>query len=62
MRKIILTGAALTLMCGTAFAQTSTGPAAQGDNMNKPGMTSGTMDKVGRPAPAWLRTPCQTTA
>jgi pentapeptide MXKDX repeat protein len=45
MRKIILTGAALTLMCGAAFAQSSTGPAAQGDNMNKPGTTSGTMDK-----------------
>ena len=45
MRKIILTGAALALMCGTALAQSSTGPAAQGDNMNKPGMTNGSMDK-----------------
>ena len=45
MRKIILTAAALTLICGSAFAQSSTGPAAQGDNMNKPGTTTGTMDK-----------------
>jgi hypothetical protein len=45
MRKIILTGAFITLMCGSAFAQGSTGPAPQGDNMNKPGMTNGTMDK-----------------
>jgi hypothetical protein len=47
MRKILLTGAALTLMCGAALAQTSTGPAPQGDNVTKPGMTNGTMDKGG---------------
>ena len=33
-------------MCGSAFAQTSTGPAAQGHDMNDPGTTNGsTMDK-----------------
>jgi len=47
MRRIIL-ATALTLMCGSAFAQGSTGPANQGDNMTKPGManpntTSGSM-------------------
>jgi pentapeptide MXKDX repeat protein len=47
MRRIIL-ATALTLICGSAFAQGSTGPANQGDNMNKPGManpitTSGSM-------------------
>jgi pentapeptide MXKDX repeat protein len=49
MKKIIIATAALTLMCGSAFAQTSTGPAAQGDNMTKPGMsnesTDGSMNK-----------------
>jgi hypothetical protein len=45
MKKFLITGAALTLMCGSAFAQTGTGPAPQGDNMNKPGMTNGTMEK-----------------
>ena len=44
MRKIIL-ATALTLMCSSAFAQTSTGPAPQGDNMTKPGMSNDTMDK-----------------
>jgi hypothetical protein len=44
MRKIIL-ATALTLMCGSAFAQTSTGPGAQGDNMTKPGMTNSSTDK-----------------
>jgi hypothetical protein len=39
MRKIILV-TALTLMCGSAFAQGSTGPAPQSDNMTKPGMTN----------------------
>lgn len=39
MRRIILT-TALTLMCGSAFAQGTTGPAGQQDNMNKPGMTN----------------------
>jgi pentapeptide MXKDX repeat protein len=44
MRRIIL-ATALTLMCGSAFAQGATGPAAQGDNMNKPGTakSSGSM-------------------
>jgi hypothetical protein len=41
MRRIIL-ATALTLMCGSAFAQDATGPAAQGDNTNKPGMTNST--------------------
>jgi pentapeptide MXKDX repeat protein len=40
MKKILIATAALTLMCGSAFAQTSTGPSAQGDNMTKPGMTN----------------------
>jgi hypothetical protein len=44
MKKILIAGA-LTLMCSSAFAQTTTGPANQGDTMNKPGMTNGTMDK-----------------
>lgn len=44
MKKILIVTAALTLMCGSAFAQT-TGPAAQGDNMNKPGMTNRSMEK-----------------
>ena len=44
MKKIFI-ATAMTLMCSAAFAQTGTGPAAQGDNMNKPGMTNGTMDK-----------------
>ena len=42
MKKILI-ATALTLMCGSAFAQGSTGPAPQGDTMNKPGMN--TMDK-----------------
>lgn len=37
MKKIILATAALSLMCGSAFAQ-NTGPAPQTDNMQKPGM------------------------
>jgi pentapeptide MXKDX repeat protein len=44
MRKVIL-ATTLTLMCSSAFAQNSTGPAPQSDNMNKPGTTNGTMDK-----------------
>ena len=44
MKKILIAGA-LTLMCSSAFAQSTTGPANQGDTMNKPGMTNGTMDK-----------------
>jgi hypothetical protein len=45
MRKVIITTAALTLMCGSAFAQSSTGPAGRQDNMTKPGVTRGTMEK-----------------
>jgi hypothetical protein len=45
MKKFLITSAALALMCGSALAQTSTGPAPQGDNMTKPGMTTGTMEK-----------------
>jgi hypothetical protein len=44
MRKIIL-ATALTLMCGSAFAQGTTGPAAQTDNMTKPGMTNSSTNK-----------------
>ena len=47
MKKLLIASAALCIMCGSAFAQSSTGPAPQGDNMNKPGMTNGTMDKGG---------------
>jgi hypothetical protein len=39
MRKIVL-ATTLTLMCGSAFAQGSTGPAPQGDNVQKPGLTN----------------------
>jgi pentapeptide MXKDX repeat protein len=46
MKKILIATAALTLMCGSALAQGTTGPAAQQDNMNKPGMTNdSTMNK-----------------
>jgi pentapeptide MXKDX repeat protein len=45
MKKILIATAALSLMCGSAFAQTSTGPSAQGDNMTKPGMHKGSMEK-----------------
>jgi hypothetical protein len=45
MKKILIATAALTLMCGSAFAQGATGPAAQQDNMTKPGMANGSMDK-----------------
>ncbi len=41
--KKILVATALTLVCSSAFAQGTTGPAAQSDNMNKPGMNN--MDK-----------------
>ncbi len=47
MKKILI-ATALTLMCSSAFAQGTTGPAAQSDNMNKPGMNNmdkGTMNK-----------------
>jgi pentapeptide MXKDX repeat protein len=45
MKKILIATTALTLMCGSAFAQGTTGPAAQQDNMTKPGMTNGSMEK-----------------
>jgi pentapeptide MXKDX repeat protein len=45
MKKILIATAALTLMCGAAFAQGTTGPAAQQDNMTKPGMTNNSTDK-----------------
>ncbi len=45
MKKILMTTVAFSFMCGSAFAQGSTGPAAQQDNMTKPGMTNGSMDK-----------------
>jgi pentapeptide MXKDX repeat protein len=41
MKKILI-AAAVTLMCGSAFAQTTTGPAAQTDTSNKPGMSAPT--------------------
>jgi pentapeptide MXKDX repeat protein len=44
MKKFLIAAAALTLMCGSAFAQ-GTGPATQQDNMTKPGMANGSMDK-----------------
>jgi pentapeptide MXKDX repeat protein len=43
MKKILI-AAALALMCSSAFAQ-GTGPAAQQDNMTKPGMTNNSTDK-----------------
>jgi pentapeptide MXKDX repeat protein len=45
MKKIFIAATALTLMCGVAFAQGTSGPAAQQDNMTKPGMNNGTMEK-----------------
>ena len=42
--KTIIAVTAFTLMCAPAFAQ-NTGPAAQTDNMQKPGTTNSTMDK-----------------
>ena len=45
MKKLFIATAALSLMCGAALAQSSTGPAAQQDNMTKPGMTNGSMEK-----------------
>jgi hypothetical protein len=41
MKRILIAAAAVTMMCGSAFAQTGTGPAPQSDNMNKPGMSDG---------------------
>jgi pentapeptide MXKDX repeat protein len=47
MKKIMIATAALALMCGSALAQNSTGPAPQSDNMQKPGMhnSKGSMTK-----------------
>lgn len=47
MKKFLIVTTVLTLSyAGAALAQTSTGPAPQADNMNKPGMTnSGAMHK-----------------
>ncbi|WP_439375394.1 hypothetical protein ACRQ5Q_23010 [Bradyrhizobium sp. PMVTL-01] len=39
MKKILIAAAAVGLMCGSALAQTQTGPAPQSDNMQRPGMT-----------------------
>jgi hypothetical protein len=41
MKKILI-GTAAALMCGSAFAQTNTGPAAQTDTLNKLGMSAPT--------------------
>lgn len=43
MKKLLIATAALTLMCGSAFAQ-GTGPSVQNDNMTRPGTTDGSMD------------------
>lgn len=43
MKKLIAV-AALTLMCGPAFAQ-NTGPTPQTDTQQKPGINNGTRDK-----------------
>src|SRR5690348_664658 len=50
MKKLLITAAVLAFMGGPVLAQGSTGPAAQGDNMNKPGMNNptGTSDSMGR--------------
>jgi hypothetical protein len=40
MKKLLIAGA-VTIICSSAFAQTATGPAPQGDNMNKPGVAKG---------------------
>jgi hypothetical protein len=45
MKKFIIATTALTLTYGVAQAQNGTGPAAQTDNMNKPAMTTGKMEK-----------------
>jgi hypothetical protein len=46
MKKFLIATTALTLMCGSAFAQ-NTGPAPQQDNMTKPGMTNNSTEKRG---------------
>jgi hypothetical protein len=45
MKKFLVAAAALTLMCGSAFAQTSTGQAAPHHSMTKPSMTHGSTHK-----------------
>ena len=47
--KEILIATALTLMCGSAFAQNTGAPAAAQSDMNKPGMANdkGSMNKDG---------------
>jgi pentapeptide MXKDX repeat protein len=44
MKKILIATTALTLMCGYAFAQ-NTGPAAQQDNMTKPGQMNNSTER-----------------
>jgi pentapeptide MXKDX repeat protein len=44
MKKFLIATTALTLMCGSAFAQ-NTGPAPQQDNMTKPGQMNNSTDK-----------------
>jgi Ca2+-binding RTX toxin-like protein len=46
--KKILVAAAVTLMCGSAFAQTGTGPGVQSGDTSKPGVTNGTVDHKGK--------------
>jgi hypothetical protein len=43
LKKLLIATTALTLMCGAALAQSSTGPAAQGYNVNKPGTAGSAM-------------------
>lgn len=45
MKTTLIAVTGLTVLCGAALAQTTTGPAPQGDNMNKPGMSKGTIHK-----------------
>jgi len=45
MKKFIIAMTALTLSYGVALAQSSTGPAAQNDTMNKPAMSNDKMEK-----------------
>lgn len=44
MKKILIATAALTIMCGSAFAQSSQGDAGPG-TMNNKSMTKGTAEK-----------------
>jgi uncharacterized protein YdeI (BOF family) len=45
MKKLLI-ATAVTLMCSSAFAQT-TGPAGQTDNMTKPGMSDSSTSQSG---------------